>query len=326
MTLLARQTARLLAFAVALTACSRVATAQDELATAAIDPQAVDLRPHFEEGRGCRYQIWSLRSQAQSIQIGPNSREFDTQFELNGQVTWVVDRVKSDGSATCTMTMDWLTADLTGPEGDTQRSDSRQGRGEPETVHQLLRALTGVAVRVEVGADGSVRSASNIDAISRNAPEGIKVPDELDFMESANELALVPGVPDTVAVGAQWDQRFVWNHELGKLTESLRFTLENVDLIEGVPVAMATAGGKADLQPDLDRMLKDMKTEARVDVRMTDGSVETQVYFDLDRHEAIGRNTLAHRRIELDVRVQNHKVKRVMDETIHSQVLRIEEW
>ena len=58
---------------------------------------------------------------------------------------------------------------------------------------------------------------------------------------------------------------------------------------------------------------------------MTDGQIVTQVMFDLQRREAVGRNTMESRVIEIDVRGPQQSFKRTIDEQIHSQVLRVAE-
>jgi len=289
------------------------------------DLHTADLRPHFVEGRTATYQIWSLREQNQSVRVGPHKKDFDTRFEIEGRVTWSVKRVRPDGSAICSMEIIWMTAQLTGPGGEVLRSDSRKSHGKPEAIHGLLRSVSGVAVNVEVAPNGTVLSASGIDAIRRKAPQAVDIPDELDFMESATDLAVIAGAPQALALNKNWKQHFTWNHQLGKIDQSMRYTLDALEDIEGIPVATVTGVADVKLKPDLDRLLKGMQKGSRANARLIKGFVQTQIMFDLQRHEAIGRNTLESRRIEVGFHYEDQAITRTIDETIHSQALRLEE-
>ena len=285
----------------------------------------VDLRPQFVKGRSSRFSVWSQRQQAQSISVGKRSHEFDTQFEIEGEVVWTVEHVRSDGSAKCTMTLDWITAKLVHPDGSVHRSDSRRSKGQPEAFHQLARAMTGVPLTIDVAPDGTVRSASGIDAIKQKAPKDTNVPDELDFMESANDLAMIAAAPVAATVDDHWDAKFTWNHRLGKLHQSMRYTLTSVEDIDGITVATVTGTGSLDLEPDVAHLVEPLGPGARAHAKLTDGSTETQIMFDLHRHEAIGRNTIETRTIKVDAKWLKRSMTRIMTERLHSQVLRISE-
>lgn len=320
--------ARFLWMTTLILSCSLPARAQDGdmeesgPATAA-QPQTLDLRPQPVNGRVTRYQVWSQRHQTITMRSGPRAETASTQLQVNGQVTWTIDRAKSDGGSTCTMTMDWLTADLTLPDGTVQHNDSRQGRGETETVHRLLRAMAGVPIRVEVAADGSVQSVSGVDAVKRRVGEDLKSPDTLDFMESASDLATLPKAPASATPGrSSWDTNFTWNHDAGKLQQSIRHSLRGVEEIEGIPIAIIEGSGKLRLFPDLSQL---PANSPKIDVRMTAGQINTQVLYDLQRHEAVGRHSNETRRIEMTVRLPQGTITRTLDEHLQSQALRIAE-
>ena len=147
----------------------------------------VDLRPHFEEGRTARYKFWTLRRLAQETSFGAKSRSFDTQFQVDGELTWKVRSVNADGTASCVMTIHWMTWDLTMPDGTVKSNDSRKGGGDTEPVHRVLVATAGVPLTFEVSADGTVDSVAGTDAIRTVAGEGVRVPEDLDFIESATD-------------------------------------------------------------------------------------------------------------------------------------------
>src|SRR5690606_28530873 len=119
--------------------------------------------------------------------------------------------------ATCSMTLDWMTAVLTGADGERFRNDSRRGSGDAPPVHDLLRAMTGTALTVEVAADGQVARVGNVEAMRRRAQDASMVPEELDFIESATDLAVLAGAPAEVRPGGTWRASFRWTHDLGHL-------------------------------------------------------------------------------------------------------------
>ena len=140
-------------------------------------PLTADLRPHFTPGRVTRYHVWTQRQQKQIVVVGDRSQEFESSFEIEGEVTWTVKQVRPDGSAICLMNTDWLVATLINPKGDTQRCDSRKTTGQSEQLHGLLRAIAGVPIQIEANADGSIVKATGIDQVKRKAPDDTDVPD-----------------------------------------------------------------------------------------------------------------------------------------------------
>jgi len=286
---------------------------------------AVDLRPHFTQGHTSRYHVWTQRQQSQSVTVGDRSQEFETSFEIEGEVTWTVKQARPDGSAICLMKTDWLAATLVGPKGETQRCDSRKISGQPQHLHGLLRAIAGVPVLIEVDADGSILNATGVDQVKRKAPKDIDIPDATDFMESANDLATLAHAPTATVVNDSWNAKFIWNHPYGKMHQSMRYTLQGVEDIEGIPVATVTGVARLKMKPDNDRLRVQAGQGPQIRARMTDASFESQIMFDLQRHEAVGRNTKEYHRIEIDMRWPQQTVTRTIDERLHSQILRIDE-
>jgi hypothetical protein len=284
-------------------------------------PDTADLRPRFVAGRTARYDVWTLRDQQSTIKAGADTRSFGSRLEVRGQITWRVERVRPDGSATCVMTMDYLTADLTPSDGPMQHNDTRQSKGDSDTLHTLLRAMAGVPVRCEVAADGSIDKVAGTDGVRRKLPADVDAPDDLDYVETAADLATICGAPAATGLGAAWNQDFIWNHEVGRLHQAMRYTLAGVEEIAGIPVA--TVNGTAKLKIEVDR--SKLPADAQVDVRLTAGDLTTQVMFDLQRHEAVGRNSYETRQIEAKIRAGDQSLIRVLNETIQSQALRIAE-
>lgn len=291
--------------------------------------QTIDLRPHFQAGRSSRYEIWTLRDTRVTLAMPGHSQSMGSRIELKGEVSWLVEKVKPDGGAACVMTIDWMTADYTNAEGQTTQNDSRRATGGTAAVHKVLRAMAGVPVRIELAPDGSVLGASGAEAIERKIGKELHPPDNLDFMESASDLATIIAAPAAAHPDDQWTADNLWNHEMGRLGVSLKQTLTSFEDIAGIPIATVTGSAKLSLEPDVTKVFPkevlDRADGPKIDIKLKSGSLQTQVMFDLQRHEAIGRNSTQETQIEMRIKVRDQAMTRSISETIQSQALRIEE-
>ncbi len=283
----------------------------------------VSLQPRFVAGQTSRYSLWTRRAQVNEVSVAGNNRKVEVTVLVEGEATWRVERVAGDGSASCTFSFDWLTAELSSSAGGApRRNDSRQASGAIPSMHATLRAMAGVPLTFDVAADGSIRSVRGADAIRRRVPKDASTPDDSDFLETASDLATLVAAPDSIKVGGTWSAPQQWNHELGKLRVPMRYRLDSIAQIEGVPIA--TVSGTADLRLDVDRS-KLPAQGPKLDVRLMRGSAATQVFFDLDRNQAVGRNTTQTTQLRATFSVQNRNIVSTTDQTIQSQVLRIAE-
>lgn len=291
--------------------------------TAAAQPaEPVDLRPKWEAGHTSRYHFWTDRLQKRSLSAQGQTREVSSKVESEGELTWTVERVRPDGSATCTMTLDWMTANITTPDGKVQRNDSRRGSGDSEAIHDLLRAMSSVPLTVEVAADGTITKLSNVDAMRQRAKNKEIVPEELDFMESASDLATLPGAPASLSPGGSYKKSYKWTHDMGFIHHDATYRLVNVEDISGIPVANVSATSRMRLELDRSQIPEGAPP---LDVKLTRGEYEAQIMFDLTRHEAVGRNSTESRVIDITMRLPQQTVTQRLEETITSQTLRIEE-
>jgi len=290
--------------------------------------QAVDLRPGFVQGRTARYHVWTLRQRSFTMSIDQKNLVRNDQALFEGEVTWQVEQVRDDGSATCLMSLDWLTAKITAPDGTERFNDSRQAGGDIEKLHQLMLAMVSTPVRVTVAADGSVTGVSGADAIRQQVPEGMSPPDDLDFMETASDLATIPFSPPELALGDSFDAQFNWRHDLvmSKVTAMIRhdatYTLASVENVAGVPIATVEGKASLDLDVDLSGLPEDRPS---VEVRLLSGESTSQMMFDLWRHEVVGRNVVQRTQVEAVTAAEGGTFSRIIDETIQSQALRIAE-
>ena len=288
---------------------------------------SVDLRPHFVEGRNARYRVWTIRRQRIDMSFGESSQTVNVQSLIEGEVTWTVDQVRDDGSAVCSMTLDWLTVKQVGNDGAERFNDSRQASGDNETIHKLMQAMVNAPVKLTMAADGSATGVSGVEAMRQQAPEGLG-PKDLDFMESASDLATIPFAPETLAPGEDFDVRFKWEHNLGMPSVSAllhhegKFRLDSIEQIAGIPIATVSGKSSLSLEPDFSKVRPDAPP---VDVKLLAGQWTTQVIFDLGRHEAVGRNTKQSTQVQVTLTVGEKTLTRTINETVQGQALRIEE-
>ena len=289
--------------------------------------EAVDLRPKFVAGRNARYRVWTRRNQQISMSLGDSAQTIGRETLIEGEVTWRIEQVADDGSATCTMALDWLTVKQTRDDGAEQFNDSRLASGDNETTHQLMQAMVSAPVHLTMAADGTVTGVSGVEALRQRAPEGLG-PDDLDFMESASDLATIPFAPETAVVGEPFDLRFKWQHDLGMPSISAfmhhqgSFSLVSAEQIAGIPVATVQGKASLSLEPDLSKLPANAPP---VEIKLLAGQWHSQVIFDLSRHEAVGRNTVQTTQVQITLTVGDRTLTRTIDETIHGQALRIAE-
>jgi hypothetical protein len=284
-------------------------------------PQLVNLRPDWRVGQRSRYEVWTLRQQNISISLAGQTQTVDSTLETTGQITWTVKRLRPDGAATCEMLIDWLTI-TTAAQGQKQVADSRKSQSDNPMLHELLKALTGSPLTIEVAPDGTITKVAGTDAMRRKTETPELVPEDLDFIESASDLATLVGPPPQLHIGGAWNTDFKWTHELGFLHQKMNYSLQSVETIEGIPIATVDGQAKTSLEVDRSKLGQDAPP---VDAKLSDTSYQSQILFDLSRHEAVGRNTAESRTLNVTVRLPQNTITRRMTETIRSQTLRIAE-
>ena len=291
-------------------------------AEAQMETDNFNLRPDWEAGQSSRYEIWSHRERRMSMSAGGRQREVTSTYEVAGEVTWRVQNVRSDGGAVCEMTYDWLKLTVRDGQGNEQVSDTRRGAGDSEPIHDFLKAMTSGAVRITVAPDGTIANVAGTNAIRQRVATEQMRPEDLDFMESARELAVLAGAPANAAMGDSWQTESKGTHRMGYLRQRTDWRLEQVERIAGIPVA--TVQGEAELELEVDK--SDRPDNAPpVEVTLRNGRMRSQVMFDLQRHEAVGRNAVQTTAVDVNIRMQQGSIQQRIEETLQSQVLRIDE-
>ncbi|MEO1235358.1 MAG: hypothetical protein AAFX76_01075 [Planctomycetota bacterium] len=290
---------------------------------------AVDLRPLWTAGQASRYEFWNRFEQTIEQRLGDRSTTVTNVIEVEGEVTWTVDRVNPDGSSRCTMTLDWMTFASTPSEGEGTTADSRRSAtADNKPMHELLTAMAGVPLKIDIAPDGHVVRVAGITQMKAKTSAPDFVPSELDFEETASDLASLAHAPPPrgdagVETGRTWKADFTWDHELGTMDHDWRYTLDAVEDLSGLPVAVVTGTAKLKLNPDLSDAPPDAPP---LNIRLLDGEATTRVLFDLTRHEAVGRHSTATERVRVTVSLPNgSKFERTMTDNSVGQVLRIEE-
>ncbi|MEM6333499.1 MAG: hypothetical protein AAF823_09195 [Planctomycetota bacterium] len=288
------------------------------------ESEGVALRPAWAVGQRALYEFWTQRERQIDMQFDGRSRTVSTTLSSEGQTEWVVTEVGDDGSAKGTMTLQWIVITVTQPDGSTMKVDSRRAGGDIPAYKQLLDAVAGVPLMIEVAADGSVASVEGMNQMTAKYG-GDEFPlEERDFVETATDLAALTGVPAMVVPGQRWSTTHDWSHELGTMRHDLNWTLSEVEDVEGIGLAVVDVTGELTLELGDDAIPADAP---QTQVRLVSGSIEGQVLFDTLRREAVGRNTVQNDVIRSTTRLPQNRgtLVRTTTQRVQSQSLRIEE-
>ncbi len=287
--------------------------------------EKVNLRPQWVEGQAAVYEFWNQREQTTTVNFNGQTRDSQMLVTTEGHTRWTVDKAHADGSYTCTMTLLWMTATLEA-DGQKQTNDTRKPTGDAEPIHKLIKAMADSPVTVTVNADGSIAKVKGIDRMKTKIGKDLEVliPDPLDFVESASDLATLPFAPTSAAVGDPYKADYRWTHDLGHLDQRWTYTVESIGDLEGVPVATVVGQGKMKLDVDRSEIPNDAPP---IDFKLQSGDVTSQVFFDLQRHEAVGRHVTHKERVRVSINLPDGrgKIDRTIDKTLQGQVLRIAE-
>jgi len=307
--------------AVCLALCSALTLAL--CVSARAEEAALDLRPHFHKGRTSRYELWYERHVITTVSFQGRSETIRQRFHYDGEMRWQVDSVAPDGSATCTLTVDWLVLTSSIADRAPQRNDTRKRTGDNPSLHEFLKAMTDKPLRFRVSADGQIQKVEGVAAVRADTPKGLAdaVLDE-QFIEMAYDLAVVPDAPAEAWTGSRWSFAFRNLHELGWLGEKAAFALSGVEQIAGLPIAIIDATDRLTFQPRLPDLPADGPD---VSVRMPSATGRRQILWDLTRHEAVGRNSTQSRTFQVRMAYRGQTVTRTIEETSQQQILRLAE-
>jgi hypothetical protein len=290
------------------------------LALAQPAAETVDLRPMWQDGQTARYDATTTRRTTTELSAGGQNRTNETKVEMTATVAWRVTKASKEGGGVGEMTVEAMRFAMTGPDGQTLSMDDR-GKGDDrlKPLAALLKAMRGTPVTIHVSPTGQITKTSGWKAIRTNGGQAAEKLEERDFIEMATDLAWLVGGAADLKPGATWTEKFNWSHDAGDLLHDSRYRFEGVEEIAGVPVAMVTRSAKLKLVP------KQRDGGPPMTVRMTRGEQNSQMMFDLTRHEVVGQNVDRTLGVHIDITLGNRKLTTRVTEQVNSQLLRVEE-
>lgn len=261
------------------------------------DPQAISLRPHWTVGQSATYDFWGKTQKDETAQILGQQQSETTTFISEGRVSWTVDVINDDGTATCTMQLRTIKFTIVAGKNEPKAFDSENPSGEAPAFDDLMAAMIRSPLTVTVNRDGSIAKVQGIDELANaagdEAAEADIIPEELDFKETASDLATLISAPASATPGQAWNTTNTWNHEdvfpnaETKAKWDTAYTFDSVGVIAGVPIATIKTQSDVDIQIDLSELPEGAPD---IDIQISDTNASGEILFDLSRHEAVARN------------------------------------
>lgn len=261
------------------------------------DDKPVNLRPSWAVGQSAGYTFWSRMEKKETAQLPNGPQSQTTVYISEGRMAWTVESVNEDGSAACTMQIKALKISITAGEQDPLVIDSENPTGESPMFDQLVGAMVQTPLTVRVNADGTIAAIEGVDELTNAAgaevAESGAVPDELDFKETASELATLMAAPAQATPGQTWNVKNTWNQDsvLPQMDATAdwdtTFTFAKLGKIQGVPIATIKSASNVDIKVDLSKL---PQNDTKIDVQVDKGKATGEIFFDLSRHETVARN------------------------------------
>jgi len=305
------------------------------LPLAAQDTEPTSLRPQWTVGQTATYEFWGKTQKDETAQILGQEQSESTTFTSEGEVSWRVDSVNEDGSATCTMQLKKIVFMIKAGDNEPITMDSDNPSGDRPAFDNLMSAMTQTPLTVTVASDGTITRVEGVDAMQTaagsEAQQADIIPEELDFKETASDLATLISAPADATPGQTWSATNTWNHEDvfpqadTKAKWDTTFTFDSVGEIAGVPIATIKTESDVDIQVDLSQLPENAPD---IDIQISDTSASGEVLFDLSRHEAVARNETMRYTAAITVASPRPELPAItvkVVETNQSQLLRISE-
>ena len=299
------------------------------------EPTPISLQPKWVAGQTAYYHYWSKSEKTETAEMLDQKKSETTTVTNEMKIRWTVEEVADDGSATCTFKFETIKVKIATDDQDPLEIDSENPKGEPPLLDDLVSAMIDTPMTIKVNADGSIESIQGIDklneAAGQDAVDADVIPDELDFKQSASELATLVTAPAQATPGQTWNTKHTWNHEKliprldTKAKWDIQFTYDSVGEIEGVPIATVTTDATYDIQVDLSEL---PENGPQVDIQINEAKGNGEILFDLSRHEAVARNETASYSADITLTTPNPRIppiKVAVTGKSIAQVLRISE-
>lgn len=311
------------------------------LPASAQDDPATSLRPAWTTGQATQYDFWSKSQKTETAELFGQTRSETTTYLTEGRMNWTVEQVNDDGTSVCKMKMAKIKFTISAGENEPVVVDSENPSGDQPVFDQLIAAMVGTTLTVHVKADGSIEKVEGVqdmaDAAGKEAVEAEIVPEELDFMQNASELATLVAAPAQATPGQTWNTRHTWNQDnvlpgaKAKADWDTTYTFASLGQIAGVPIATIKTDSKIDIKVDLAELTKDAPPGAQVpdiDLQISNAKAAGEVLFDLSRHEAVARNESMSYTADVTVTPPNDRVPPIkvkITQKSQSQLLRVAE-
>lgn len=293
------------------------------------------LRPTWQVGQSAGYEFWGRTVKQETATIMGRTQTEATTFVSEGKLAWTVDQVNADGSAACTMRLSSIKFTITAGEQEPMVIDSAKPSGQQPMFDELVAAMVGTPLTVRVNADGTIDAVQGIDEIAnaagQQAREADIVPDELDFIETASELATLLAAPAAATPGQTWNAKNTWNHDAvvpgtdAQAKWDTTFTFDSLGQIAGVPIATIKTESDIDLKVDLSQWPEGAPD---IDIDIQNASGAGEILFDLSRSETAARNDKMSYTANITIAPPADgmpPIKVVVKETSQSQLLRVSE-
>lgn len=302
-------------------------TAQEDAST--------NLQPKWSVGQKAVYDFWIKTEKEETATLFGQTKAETTKYLTEGSVTWSVEQVDADGSASCTMQITKMKFTVTGADQQQMVIDSENPTGERAVFDDLMRAMTNTPLTVKVNADGTIQAVEGVEelntAAGQEAIDAEIVPEELDFKETASDMASLLAAPASATVGQTWNTKNTWNHDNvlpgadTLATWDTTHTFHALGNIAGIPIATIKTESAVDIEVDLSELPENAPD---IDVQISDASGKGEVLFDLSRNEAVARNDTMTYTANITVQPPNDKIPPIKIKVVeksHSQMLRVSE-
>jgi hypothetical protein len=221
------------------------------LCTAAVaaDAQTLTLRYKWTKGESRTYRV---TNQTDSTITGMPNGPMNVSQTMTQTLKYTADEVAPDGSVTLRQTFQSVRMESSGPMGKIVVDSAAAGTSDNPTaksVRQIVTAMVGESVIIEMGPDGAVRKvdgASRIvdkitiaiaaaDPAAGAAGQGLRTQLSDDALKSALEQTFPRLSAPPIRVDGTWAGEFAMgNPVIGRITGRSSFTLK---AIEGTPDA-----------------------------------------------------------------------------------------
>lgn len=305
------------------------------LPAAAQDEATTNLRPKWKVGQTATYDFWGKTQKTETAELFGQVQSETTTYVSEGRMSWTVEEVNADGSAACTMRLVKIKFTVTAGEAEPMVIDSENPAGDRKVFEDLMSAMTSSPLTVRVNADGTIAAVEGVDeltnAAGQEAQEADVVPEEIDFKETASDLATLIAAPADATVGQTWNAKNTWNHDNvmpGAETQAewdTTFTFASLGEIAGVPIATIKSESAIDMKADLSELPENAPD---IDIQFENAKGKGEILFDLSRNETVARNDSMSYTANITVAPPNEQIPPIkvkVEEKSQAQLIRVSE-